>query len=95
MKNIKVCFVGIGSIARRHVLNLNTICKKEGIHLKIDALRRKKTTYRTEVDDFIQNIYTDFRNLPDDYDIIFITNPTSMHMDTLREVHEKAKHFFY
>ena len=32
--------------------------------------------------------------MPDDYDIIFITNPTDLHIETLNAIHEKGKHFF-
>ena len=39
MNKLKVCFVGIGSIAKRHILNLQAICRENNIALCVDALR--------------------------------------------------------
>ena len=89
MQKLKICFAGIGSIAKRHIKNLRTISKRRDILLQIDAYRRVQ-----EEMDGIDNVYTDFMSIPDDYDVIFITNPTDMHLDTLKKFHEKGKHFF-
>lgn len=67
---LKVCFIGIGSIAKRHVRNLRCICDERGIKLRIDAYRRSQ-----EFAEGIDNIYTDIDSVPDDYDAVFITNP--------------------
>ena len=32
--------------------------------------------------------------MPEDYDIVFITNPTELHWQTLQQFHKKGKHFF-
>jgi predicted dehydrogenase len=94
MNDLKVCFVGIGSIAGRHIRNLSEICKKNFINLEIDALRRSQRKLPDKVCGLIQNVYTDTIDLPDDYDVIFITNPTEFHIDTLKQVNDKAKNFF-
>lgn len=89
MEKFKVCFVGVGSIAKRHIRNLRLICDERGIILHIDAYRRSQ--------DFIEGVecvYTDVNDICDDYDAIFITNPTEMHMDSLRRFHDKGKNFF-
>lgn len=86
---MKVCFVGVGSIAKRHMRNLHTICKKRSIDLSIDAFRRTPETM-----DGIDKVYCNERNVPSDYDVIFITNPTDMHLDALNQFHDKGKHFF-
>ena len=90
---MKVCFVGIGSIAKRHIKNLCDICKERNIDITIDALRRNNMR---EIDfpKAINEIYTSISCLPSDYDIIFLTNPTEYHADMLCKLHEKAKHFF-
>ncbi len=90
---MKVCFVGIGSIAKRHIRNLSDICLCQKIELKIDALRRK-TSSKDGIPDTIQNIYTDIEQLPTDYDVIFLTNPTEYHADMLIALHNHSKHFF-
>ena len=89
MSELKVCFVGVGSIAKRHIKNLNIVCKERGICLQIDAFRRNGEP----VDD-ISNIYIDTELVPDNYDAVFITNPTDRHLDTLKAFHGKGKHFF-
>lgn len=88
---MKVCFVGIGSIAKRHIRNLYEICQSEGITIKIDALRRNTGSDHLK---YINNIYTDVTELPSDYDVIFLTNPTEYHADMLIKLHDHSKHFF-
>lgn len=87
---MKVCFVGIGSIAKRHIRNLINICNAKGIELQIDAYRR----FSNDKPEGISNIYNTIEDVPEDYDIIFITNPTEKHLETLRLFHDKGKHFF-
>ena len=87
---MKVCFIGVGSIARRHISNLREIMKEQHLELQVDAVRRSGSTTVSEID----HIYYDFAELPNDYDAIFITNPTDLHMDTLKAVHEKTESFF-
>lgn len=89
MDHLKVCFAGVGSIAKRHIRNLHSICKKENIDLTIDAFRRLPETI-----DGIDKVYCDENSVPSDYDVIFITNPTDKHLETLIQFHDKGKHFF-
>ena len=93
---LKVCFVGVGSIASKHIVNLREICEAENISLSIDALRRKSPDAKEiyEAAKFIDNVYHEADELPDDYDVIFITNPTKLHVNTLIKVKEKAEFFF-
>lgn len=90
---MKVCFVGVGSMAKRHIRNLDTLCKKQGIKLSIDALRRN-TSNTSDLPEAIDNVYTSVDSLPMDYDVIFLTNPTEYHADMLIALHEHARHFF-
>ena len=89
MKELRVCFVGIGSIAKRHINNLHTVCSERGIKPTIDAFRRS-----TDSIDGVRNVYCEIESVPCDYDAIFITNPTDKHLDTLKAFHEIGKHFF-
>lgn len=91
---MKVCFVGIGSIAKRHIRNLFEICEERGIDIQIDALRRKNSNISVHIPEHINNTYISGEELPSDYDIIFLTNPTEYHADMLCRLHNKAKHFF-
>lgn len=95
MKILKVCFVGVGSIAERHIANLYSICKERKCDLQLDIFRSgkgKKITEKTQK--YVNHIYTDIEKVQSDYDVIFITNPTDYHIRTLKLFHEKGKSFF-
>lgn len=81
--------MGIGSIAKRHIRNLSSVCGKLGYEVQIDAYRRS-----TVIAEGVSRIYTQIDDVPNDYDAIFITNPTDMHLDSLKQFHEKGKNFF-
>lgn len=89
MDKLKVCFVGIGSIAKRHIRNLLTVCGKRGIYLQIDAYRRKISPAEG-----VNAVYNEINDVPNDYDAVFITNPTDMHLESLIRFHDKGRHFF-
>ena len=91
MQQLKVCFTGIGSIAKRHIKNLKTVCAQRGIALQMDAYRRSSVVNSV---DGITNTYTELYRVPENYDVIFITNPTELHLETLQQFHNKGKHFF-
>lgn len=91
----KVCFMGVGSIAERHIQNLSKLFrqKKEDIH--IDVCRTGKGKLLSEdIKKQICHSYSGPGELPYDYDTIFITNPTEYHLDTLQEINDRSKNFF-
>lgn len=90
---MKVCFIGVGSIAKRHIRNLVEIFNDKTEHLEIEAVRRAESTVCDE-QKYLSKIYNSYVELPDDYDVIFITNPTEYHAETLLALQNKAKHFF-
>lgn len=94
MKSLKVCFTGIGSIARRHIRNLRVICNERGIDLKIDAVRR--STAADKKDDELQfgRVYTSYEEMDSEYDAVFITNPTEYHIETLKNTMKYGRNFF-
>lgn len=89
MSKLKVCFVGVGSIAKRHIKNLRSICMEKGVGVSIDAFRRSN-----DLMDGVDNVYCNDTDLPCDYDAIFITNPTDQHLIALKKFHDKGKNFF-
>lgn len=89
---MKICFVGVGSIAKRHIRNLRKIFPKD---LIITALRSGKGKESdTEFSGLIDKIVLRHEELEDSYDAIFITNPTSMHYDTLQDMLPYSDSFF-
>ena len=89
MEQLKVCFIGVGSIARRHIRNLTNICEKRAVKLTIDAFRRKN-----ELIEGVNQIYVNKAELPNNYDVLFITNPTGQHLNSIKSFHNNGTHFF-
>ena len=91
---MKICFIGLGSIGKRHIKNLVSALNKRKIEYVIDAVRSSKSPLDESVQQLIHNSYYSIEELADDYDIVFITNPTFKHYDTLKQVISKTKHIF-
>jgi len=91
MQDFHVCFVGVGSIAKRHIRNLREICPRRGLNLSIDAYRRSSSSSEVEGVDYV---FSDLKDMKSHYDAVFITNPTEYHLDALRSFHESSDHFF-
>lgn len=88
----KVCFIGLGSIAARHIKNLKDLYQED---VCIDVLRSGNGRPLDEaLKSMIEQVYHDFAEFPFGYDVIFITNPTRLHYETLLAVKDHAKHFF-
>lgn len=94
MEKIKVCFVGVGSIAKRHIRNLTSVCKEEGILLTIDTISRGGKVKDDAIAPYISSIYSCADDLNEIYDAVFITNPTELHIITLEKMSQYGKNFF-
>jgi len=92
MNKIKVCFVGIGSIAKRHIRNIKTFLKDYDVI--VDAYRSSKRDLEGDIKEYIDNQYFKYEDVPNDYDAIFITNPTKFHYDTLMQFKDNSDNFF-
>lgn len=91
---LRICMIGLGSIGKRHLKNLIKVLNGREFEYEIDALRSSRKALPDEINDIIRNSYFSEKELPNDYDVIFITNPTSCHYDTIRNVITKTKHMF-
>lgn len=91
MEELRVCFIGYGSIAKRHISNLRRLFSDRERALVIDILRHEKSSV---VDRNIDNIKYNKLDKKSLYDIIFITNPTSMHYQTIKKYYDNAKMLF-
>lgn len=92
MTELKFCFIGLGSIAKRHIRNLYTIAAEDNYKITIDVVRHGKNKAFEDIG--ISNIYYSIDEMPDDYDAVFITNPTELHFDTLQMIMNKSGNFF-
>ena len=92
-----IAFAGLGSIGTRHLRNVCALLDSRGDTYKIDLYR--SSTERKLSDDIAHYVNGEFLfsdNLPQNakFDIVFVTNPTSMHYQTLLKFKEKTKSFF-
>lgn len=94
MNTLNVCFIGLGSIAKRHIRNITGICKEQGIQLNVDVLRREHTDVSLETELGVRKVYYPHSEFTSKYDAVFITNPTELHMTTLEKYQGLANAFF-
>ena len=95
MSKYKICVVGLGSIGTQHILNMAEVLQKRDIDFTIDLLR---SGFGAEMDPrlekWINSVFYDAGTMPDNYDIAFITNPTSLHYSSISEFTAKSKNMF-
>jgi len=90
---IKICFFGMGSIGKKHLKNLVKILNERKIEFEIDVVKRKKELDK-EVKEYINNIYRIDEFIPSFYNIVFIVNDTSVHIETLNLMKDYSDNFF-
>lgn len=92
---MRIAFVGMGSIGKRHFRNVCTYLEARGEPCSVDLFR---SGHGGKLDsDFAGKIRKEFMQgdeIPDSYDAVFITNPTSMHYETLRRFASAASAVF-
>ncbi len=91
---MKVCFVGAGSIGKRHIKNLKKISQMEGFLVEIHLLRSSHKLLEKEINDIVSKQFYLFEDVDEYYDAVFVTNPTYLHYETVLMWSEKAKFFF-
>lgn len=97
MKNYKIAFVGLGSIATRHLKNVYTYLASQGDSCEVDLYRSSLgRPLAEELQALVNSTYLYADDLPTDrqYDVVFVTNPTSMHYETVERFAAHAKSFF-
>ena len=91
---MKVCFCGLGSIGKRHLRNLTCIAPEFDVTLEIHALRKTARALEESISGLIAKQVADENGLDHDYDIVFITNPTSMHLETMKTMADRTHNMF-
>lgn len=91
---MKALFTGSGSIGSRHITNLSAICKKRGIPLEIDVIRKSGRVLPSQVKELIhKEIYFE-EDLSDHYDVLFVTDETKEHYKSMLKYKEQCDHMF-
>ena len=97
MKNYKIAFVGLGSIATRHLKNVHAYLASQGDSCTVDLYRTSLGRPLTEELQPLVNttyLYADKILVDRQYDVVFVTNPTSMHYETVERFSGHTKSFF-
>lgn len=94
--NYKIAFVGLGSIATRHLKNVATFLSDRGDTYSIDLYRSQMRPLPEELRSLVSEVYLYADEIPAErqYDVVFVTNPTSMHYETLEKFCKNTKSFF-
>ncbi|MGV8982706.1 Gfo/Idh/MocA family protein [Clostridium sp.] len=91
----KIGIVGLGSIGTRHLKNIVTVLKERNQLYMIDLIRSVKgKKIEEELAQHISQVFYSYDSAPSDYDVIFVTNPTNLHFDTIKQFVTKTKHMF-
>ena len=90
---MKVLFTGLGSIGTRHLNNLHTVARAMGVPVEAWALRSSRRELPAQVRALLQGEVYDDERLGH-YDAAFVTNPTSLHFETLRMLRDRADALF-
>lgn len=97
MKNYKIAFVGLGSIATRHLKNVHAYLASQGDNCTVNLYRSSLgRSLAEELEPLVSKAYLFADEIPNDrqYDVVFVTNPTSMHYETLEKFCKNTKSFF-
>lgn len=98
MRNYSIAFVGLGSIGKRHIRNVATFLRSRGDDFVIDLYRHNPTQNDIDADirGLVSSVYDANKKIQSEleYDIVFITNPTSLHELTVEKFLPHTKSFF-
>ncbi|WP_243109370.1 Gfo/Idh/MocA family protein [Anaerophilus nitritogenes] len=95
MNHYKIAIIGLGSIGSRHLLNIAKVLSEKNITYSIDLIRSNKGKgINEELKELIDKVYCSYEDVPKDYDVIFITNPTHLHYETIKQYVPNTKHMF-
>ena len=88
---MKVCFLGTGSIGQRHILNLKEIIKDQ---LIVHAVRSSTGPLPVSIEGIVSKTFFSCADADNDYDAVFITNPTFLHYQAILDMQTKGRYFF-
>lgn len=95
MKKLNIAFIGVGSIAKRHMGNLVACMGERGWDYQIDVVR---SGHGAGLDGtlatWIHGSYVYGEEIPKDYDVVFVTNPTALHYETIQKYAASTKSMF-
>ena len=97
MRKYKIAFVGLGSIAKRHLKNVTSFLDGREDGYQIDLYRSSVNSPLPEdIAPLVNDVYLYDNSIPAGrmYDVVFVTNPTSMHYETIEKFYKHTTSFF-
>ena len=92
---MRIAFLGLGSIAKRHIRNVYELLSERGDVPQIDIFRHENRKIEEEdINSIVSNEYLSEQLKDSYYDVIFITNPTSQHFETIKKCVPHTDHIF-
>lgn len=91
---INICFIGLGSIGKRHIKNLCMELEQRKEEYAIDAIRHGDSELPDDIKALIRYQYKSLTEANKQYDMIFVTNPTVNHFDTIVDAAQYSKNLF-
>ena len=91
---LRICIIGLGSIGQRHLRNIDFVLRGRGLSATFDVVEPRELDY---LDESTRKLVANRFSKPEEigeYDLVWITNPSQIHLETLRAVEGKAKRFF-
>ena len=94
-KHYNIAFVGLGSIAKRHIRNVCDYISSCGNTYAIDLYRSNlERPVAEEIQPLVSASYLYAGEVQKDYDMVFITNPTSIHLEAAVKFRPHTKALF-
>ena len=94
-KHYNIAFIGLGSIAKRHIKNVCDYVLSCGNTFSIDLYRSSiDRPIAEEILPFVDKSYLYSGEVQMDYDMVFITNPTSLHLEAALKFRPHTKSLF-
>lgn len=94
-KHYNIAFIGLGSIAKRHIKNICDYITSCGNSFAIDLYRSNLDhPIAEEIKPLVDACYLYSGDVLKDYDMVFITNPTSLHLEAALKFRPHTKSLF-
>ena len=91
---MNVCIIGLGSIGQRHLKNVHAVAAARGIDVATDVVEPRELDYLDAATrPLVRRRFASPAEIGS-YDMIFVTNPSQLHQETLEEVKDKEDFFF-
>ena len=89
-----ICIIGLGSIGQRHLRNIHAVAAQRGVDVATDVVEPRELNYLDAVTRALVRNRFAAPDVLGRYDMIFVTNPSQLHAETLAAVRDRADFFF-